>query len=295
MKKVFFRVFQIKTTDKTVKTQKMQKELSARLKVAKDIQKRLMSLNDKNPESDLDCMTDFADATEGRYVYGVIMRFTQAKKVPAIPDGFESMESFNEAQLQVPDALKGKMLCRYVYHILVTDEYVITDLRKDYTVSRLEKYLNYLLMGTHYALIPSVMSDVIKMKDIKTIVFKNPMIKRDDLKVDLSLLDKARDLLVQLFPHATNIDDIMASNIVSAKMTLTLSKPKDMIEEDYESQMGAVLKTVADPEQVSLGMVQGREINGSDILLSKEMELPDLPSDENYIKAMKAVVKSIEE
>jgi hypothetical protein len=273
----------------------MREELSARLKVAKDIKNRLMSLNDKNPDSDQDCMTDFADATEGKYVYGVIMRFTQAKNVPAIPDGFENMDSFKEAQLKVPDALKGKMLCRYVYHIFVTDGYVITDLRKDYTVGRLEKYLNFLLMGTNYDLIPSVMSNVIKMKDIKTIVFKNPMVKREDLKVDLSIKDKAKDLLTQLFPHASNIEDIMERNIISAKMTLSLSKPEDMIEEDYEMQMGAVLKPVGDPELVSLGMVQGLEVKGSDILLSKEMELPDSPSDEEYIKAMKAVVKSLEE
>lgn len=295
MKKLLFRAFRIKLAEKTLASPKLRDDLSNRLKITKDIKKRLMSLNDKNPDSDSDAMTDFADATVDKYVYGVIMRFTQAKNVPAIPDGFENMESFNEAQLEVPKELKGKMLCRYVYHILVTDKYVITDLRKDYTVTRLEKYLNYLLLGTHYELIPVVMSSVIKMKDIKSIVFKNPSVDRKDLAVDLSLLDKAKDLIMQLFPHVENIDEIMSRNIVTAKMTLNLSKPDDMEEEDYENQLGAVLKPVADTDIVSLGVVKGKEIKGSDILYSQEMELPDTPKDEDYVKVMKAIAKSLKD
>lgn len=295
MKNVLFRAFRIKLAEKSLAAPKLREDLSNRLKITNDIKKRLMSLNDKNPDSDSDAMTAFANAVEDKYVYGVIMRFTQAKNVPAIPDGFENMESFDEAQLQVPKELKGKMLCRYVYHILVTDKYVITDLRKDYTIGRLEKYLNFLLLGTHYELIPVVMSSVIKMKDIKSIVFKNPTVDRKDLSVDLNLLDKAKDLIMQLFPHVDNIDEIMSRNIVTAKMTLNLSKPDDMEDEDYENQLGAVLRPVAEPDLVSLGVVKGKEIKGSDILYSQEKELPDSPKDEDYVKAMKAIANSLKE
>lgn len=295
MKQVVFRAFKIMNADKTIKAQKLREELSNRLKMAKDVEKRLMPLHEKNPDSDKDGLADFADAQEGKYVYGVIMRFTQAKNVPAAPKDFENKPNLKESDLDVPPELKGKWLCKYVYHVLITDKYVITDLKKDYTIVRLEKYLNYLLMGRNYDLIPVVGASEIKMRDIKSIVFKNPSVDRKDLKVDLSLTDKVKDLLMQLFPLVDNLDEIMAKNIVTAKMTLNIGKPKDMSEEDYGNQLGAVLKPVGDPTLVSLGVVKGKEINGADILYSKEVELTDAPEDKDYIDAMKLVVKELKD
>ncbi len=295
MKQVVFRAFKIMNANKTIKAQKLREELSNRLKVAKDVEKRLMPLHEKNPDSDKDGLADFADAQEGKYVYGVIMRFTQAKNVPAAPKDFENKTNLKESDLDVPPELKGKWLCRYVYHVLITDKLVVTDLKKDYTVVRLEKYLNYLLMGRDYDLIPVVGSNELKMRDIKSIVFKNPSVDRKDLKVDLSITDKAKELLKQLFPRVENLDDIMAKNIVTAKMTLNIAKPKEMSDEDYENQLGAVLKPLGDPTLVSLGVANGREIKGEDVLYSKEIELPETPEDKDYIEAMKLVVKELKD
>ena len=133
------------------------------------------------------------------------------------------------------------------------------------------------------------------MRDIKSIVFKNPSIDRKDLKVDLSITDKAKDLLMQLFPRMENLNDILSKNIVTAKMTLNISKPKEMTDEDYDIQLGAVLKPVGDPTLVSFGVVNGKELKGEDILYSKELELPDTPDDKDYIDAMKLVIKELKD
>lgn len=294
-KKVTFRVFKIENSDKSIKAPQLRKALSERLKTANDIGKRMMYLKEDNPESDTDVLSSFADAEESKYFYGVIMRFTLPKNVPVIPDGFKKLPEVKEAELSVPEALKGKMLCRYVYHILVTDKYVVTDLNKEYTVTRLEKYLNYLLLGTTYDLVPCVMSNVIKLSDIKTIIFKNPVIKREDMKIDLDIKDKVKELVKQLFPMMDDVDDVLNENIISAKMTLSLSKPEDMLVEDYNNKLAYILKPVGDPDIVSIGVVKGREVKGSDILYAELKEFDgDSITDEDYIKAMKEVVVTYE-
>ena len=294
-KKITFRVFKIENSDKSIKAPQLRKALSERLKTANEIGKRMMSLKEDNPDSDTDVLSSFANAEESKYFYGVIMRFTLPKNVPAIPDGFKKLTEVKESELSVPEALKGKMLCRYVYHILVTDGYVVTDLNKEYSITRLEKYLNYLLLGTTYDFVPCVMSNVIRLSDIKTIVFKNPIIKRENMKIDLDIKDKVKELVKQLFPMMDDVDDVMNENIISAKMTLSLSKPEDMLDEDYNNKLAYILKPVSDPDIVSIGVVKGREVRGSDILYAEPKDFDgDSINDEDYIKAMKEVVAAYE-
>lgn len=290
-KRISFRLFKIDNSDKSIKAPQLRKALSERLRTANEIGKRMMSLKGDNPDSDTDVLSSFANAEESKYFYGVIMRFTLPKNVPAIPDDFMKLTEVKESELTVPDALKGKMLCRYVYHIFITDDYVVTDLNKDYTITRLEKYLNYLLLGTNYDFVPCVMSNVIRLRDIKTIVFKNPSIARENMKIDLDLKDKAKELVKQLFPLMDNVDEVMNDNIISAKMTLSIAKPDEMLDEDYERKLAYVLKPVGDPDIVSIGMVKGREIKGSDILYADAKEFEDDSlKDEDYIKAMKEII-----
>lgn len=295
MKSVTFRVFKIENAEKSIKTAQLREALSERMKTAQDIGKRLMHLNDKNPDSDSDVLSSFADAAASKYFYGAIMRFTLAKNVPAIPNDFLNLPEVKETELEVPQELKGKMLCRYVYHILVTDDYIVTDLNKEYSITRLEKYINYLLLGATYDFVPCVMSNVIKLSDIKNIVFKNPAIPRENLKIDLDLKDKICEFVKQLFPTMDTLDEVMNDNIISAKMMVSFNRPGDMLEEDYENKLAYVLKPVSDPDLVSIGMVKGREIKGSNILFteSKDFEIDQI-SDEDYIKAMKEVLCSYE-
>ena len=285
----------IENAEKSIKAAQLRQALSERMDTAKDIGKRLMHLNEKNPDSDSDVLSSFADAVASKYFYGAIMRFTLAKNVPAIPNDFLNLPEVKESELEVPQELKGKLLCRYVYHILVTDDYIVTDLNKEYSITRLEKYINYLLLGTTYDFVPCVMSNVIKLSDIKNIVFKNPAIPREDLKIDLDLKDKIREFVKQLFPTMDTLDEVMNDNIISAKMMVSFNRPGDMLEEDYENKLAYVLKPVSDPDLVSIGMVKGREIKGSNILFteSKDFETEQI-SDEDYIKAMKEVLCSYE-
>ena len=295
MKSITFRVFKIENTEKSIKAVQLRQALSERMETAKEIGKRLMRLNEKNPESDSDVLSSFADAAVSKYFYGAIMRFTLAKNVPAIPKDFLNLPEVKETELEVPTELKGKLLCRYVYHILVTDEYIVTDLNKEYSITRLEKYINHLLLGTTYDFVPCVRSNVIKLSDIKSIVFKNPAIHRENLKIDLDLKDKIIEFVKQLFPTMDTLDEVMNDNIISAKMMLSFNRPEDMLEEDYENKLAYVLKPVSDPDLVSIGMVKGREIKGSHILFTeiKDFEAEQI-SNEDYIKAMKEVLSSYE-
>ena len=297
MKSVTFRVFKIESTEKSIKAAQLRQALSERMVTAKDIGKRLMRLNEKNPDSDSDVLSSFADAAASKYFYGAIMRFTLAKNVPAIPNDFLNLPEVKETELEVPEELKGKLLCRYVYHILVTDDYIVTDLNKEYSITRLEKYINYLLLSTTYDFVPCVRSNVIKLSDIKNIVFKNPAIHREkeNLQIDIDLKDKIIEFIKQLFPTMDTLDEVMNDNIISAKMMLSFNRPEDMLEEDYENKLAYVLKPVSDPDLVSIGMVKGREIKGSHILFTeiKDFETEQI-SNEDYIKAMKEVLVSYE-
>lgn len=295
MKSVTFRVFKIENAEKSIKAAQLRQALSERMETAKDIGKRLMRLNEKNPDSDSDVLSSFADAAVSKYFYGAIMRFTLAKNVPAIPNDFLNLPEVKETELEVPKELKGKLLCRYVYHILVTDDYIVTDLSKEYSITRLEKYINYLLLGTTYDFVPCIMSNVIKLSDIKNIVFKNPAIPRENIKIDLDLKDKIIEFVKQLFPTMDTLDEVMNDNIISAKMMLSFNRPEDMLEEDYDNKLAYVLKPVSDPDLVSIGMVKGREIKGSHILFTeiKDFENEQI-SNEDYIKAMKEVLGSYE-
>lgn len=259
----------------------------------KYVEHRIMSLRE-NENSDKDVLGYFAK-TE-MYIYGVMMRIANAKDVPELPLNFEKEENINIEEI-LKEAAKNtsdKKVCKSMYHFLITEDYVVTDLPNNRPITCLQDYINWLLLQPKdlcFTMYPVIEPGKILMSQLKQVIFKDaflpmPSEKKSGIK---ARVDKFMDLLIE--GNDLTMRELHEKNIISATLTVSFDKPKKMEAADYEKTMSAILKTIDRPDNVVFQMNNKKELSGSKLLYSRSKILENEPvlKDKDYIDAMWSV------
>ena len=69
-------------------------------------------------------------------------------------------------------------------------------------------------------------------------------------------------------PQVRGLDRIMANKLVKAKLSIDFSKPRNVTNEDYARQLGALLAPVQDLNFVQFTMNNGQQIYGHELAYS---------------------------
>jgi hypothetical protein len=119
-----------------------------------------------------------------------------------------------------------------------------------------------------------------KLSEVKSITIKSPFSEdRNDAsdiqakKKTISLTAKTKDIISQLLSDTQRLSDIDVSQIVSAELILNISKPKKMSDSEYQNIYGAMLKPIADLENVTFKDKNGNKIKGSEIPRTKQVNI----------------------
>lgn len=291
---VTFRVFVVKNDELTQDRTDLKEELLTRLRDSK-VEQRLISLFDKDPETK-DLLASYAPAGDSTadYFYGLMMRIKPASGISAIPDNYLQQASIDEDELNPILGIEGKVVCSSLYHFLVKGKYLITDLPGNTTIAGFTKYLDKYLITIHYAFAPFISPNALELKDIRHCVFQDPLTAMPEKDKRISLKPNVRKLIQWLCPEVENLNKIMRSNIVSAKMTLDFEKPKDMKEEDYADQLGAVLAPISDLENIFFTTNNGIKVMGEQLIYTTKRNLEAEKIDAKcYIRAMESICNEL--
>ena len=297
-KNVTYRVFIIKNEELTHDATDLKDVLRTKL-ANSNVERRLIPVKEGD-DSEKDLLGAFAPASnveDAEYVYGVMMRLKPAKEFRALPDNFEQLVELPEADLLELQEVEGKTICSNLYHFMIRDKYLITDLPQIQTITGFQKYLSKLLVNRTYGFAPYLMRKELKLKDISTVTFKDPLrpTPQDEGENMFSLKKIVKGAIKFISPEVKKLSEIMDSNMVSAHMVLNFERPKKMDPEVYAKKLGAILAPIQDLDCVYFTLNNGMKLLGSDLVFThKETLEDDVITPITYIRSMCAVLDTIE-
>ena len=297
-KNVTYRVFIIKNEELTHDATDLKDVLRTKL-ANSNVERRLIPVKEGD-DSEKDLLGAFAPASnvkDAEYVYGVMMRLKPAKEFRALPDNFEQLVELPEADLLELQEVEGKTICSNLYHFMIRGKYLITDLPQIQTITGFQKYLSKLLVNRTYGFAPYLIRKELKLKDISTVTFKDPLrpTPQDEGENMFSLKKIVKGAIKFISPEVKKLSEIMDSNMVSAHMVLNFERPKKMDPEVYAKKLGAILAPIQDLDCVYFTLNNGMKLLGSDLVFThKETLEDDVITPITYIRSMCAVLDTIE-
>ena len=297
-KNVTYRVFIIKNEELTHDATDLKDVLRTKL-ANSNVERRLIPVKEGD-DSEKDLLGAFAPASnveDAEYVYGVMMRLKPAKEFRALPDNFEQLVELPETDLLELQEVEGKTICSNLYHFMIRGKYLITDLPQIQTITGFQKYLSKLLVNRTYGFAPYLMRKELKLKDISTVTFKDPLrpTPQDEGENMFSLKKIVKGAIKFISPEVKKLSEIMDSNMVSAHMVLNFERPKKMDPEVYAKKLGAILAPIQDLDCVYFTLNNGMKLLGSDLVFThKETLEDDVITPITYIRSMRAVLDTIE-
>ena len=296
-KNVTYRVFIIKNEELTHDATDLKDVLRTKL-ANSNVERRLIPVKEGD-DSEKDLLGAFAPASnveDAEYVYGVMMRLKPAKEFRALPDNFEQLVELPETDLLELQEVEGKTICSNLYHFMIRGKYLITDLPQIQTITGFQKYLSKLLVNRTYGFAPYLMRKDLKLKDISTVTFKDPLrpTPQDEGENMFSLKKIVKGAIKFISPEVKKLSEIMDSNMVSAHMVLNFERPKKMEPEVYAKKLGAILAPIQDLDCVYFTLNNGMKLLGSDLVFThKETLEDDVITPITYIRSMCAVLDTI--
>ena len=290
-KTVVFRAFVIKNEDLTHEEADLEAQLKAKL-ANTNVEDRLKNVSDDNDKVK-DLLSSYAPAanTQGDYLYGTVMQLKPAREISALPDDYLQKPYLNENELREIVEIAGKTICSRIYHFLIKDKYLITDLKDTSTISVFSNYISKLLPEKKYGFVPAISDKNLKLSNIVHVVFSDNF---DNQSGEMTIKNPVMKLIKKMSPQVRGLNKIMENKLVRAKMTIDFSRPKNVTKDDYARQLGALLAPVQDLSFVQFTMNNGQQIYGHELAFSKRITLEaDIISDITYIEAMKGVVSEL--
>ena len=288
---VVFRAFKIKNEGLTQDETDLESLLKEKLSNT-TVENRIKNVRDDD-DSVKDLLSSYAPAadTQTDYLYGTVMQLKPAKEVSALPDDYLQKSSLDENELREIVEIAGKTVCSRIYHFLIKDNYLITDLKDTSTISVFSNYISKLLPEKRYGFVPAISGNNLKLSNIVHVVFSDNF---DNQAGELSIKNPVMKVIKKMSPQVRGLNKIIENKLIRAKMTINFSRPKNVTKEDYARQLGALLAPVQDLSFVQFTMNNGQQIYGHELAFSKRTILEaDVINDITYISAMKGIVSEL--
>jgi len=245
-------------------------------------QDRRMLINENDNEEDL--LSDF-DSNHNCF-HGVIFRICPSDAVQNIPNDFFQKEKISITELDDISPEKTNV-CKDHYYFSVNDKFLVTNLQKNITISRLQVYINWLLREERaerlFEFAPILIKpENVKLSELKNITFKDTSIHKEIVSQNNSggigkkSFDIAKSLLSKLLndPQDINMfEKIEENQIISAELLIKFSKPRNMSKEDYDKIAGAFVKPISDTDDVIFTTKEGNKITAAALQKTKPIEI----------------------
>ena len=199
---------------------------------------------------------------------------------PQVPNDLLALQSF--ALSDLPGDNKENTIYKKHYYFCLNNTHLVTNLSGNTTIAGFQTYINWLLntATNPYEITPLCKSTPdFKLSDIKEIVFGDDFkLTSNDSKIDTDtttnkLINIALDGIKNLLNDTVDLTEEELKQVVSARLFLKLKKPKHMSEEDYQKKFGAILKPIADTDNLQYVSKAGQRLKAETITVTKNINI----------------------
>jgi len=228
-----------------------------------------MLINQDDPVGEQDVISNYyiQDKNNKQNLCATFMRMIPNARDEHIDNSYLEKNTFRIEDISVQKT-DTAALHKGHFYLCMNDSYLVTAmLPKNITIQRVQTYINWILGVSTFDLTPIIEAPEGKrLSDLKTIKFSDPFCDELDMfQETVRLKDKLQDFLSNIFLDATSIRELDLRQIISAELTLKVSKPRKMTDDDYQKKYGAILKPISDLDNISFKDNLGNNITGDKI------------------------------
>jgi hypothetical protein len=301
-KKVTLRAFEVKNTSLTQSSSNAKPLLLKRLDELKAAKNRCMILNHDDPNQERDLISYFKEAPASNSVFCTMLRISSDSDVQHITDSLFEREFFTMDEI-ASEHIDTSAICKNHYYFSLSDDFLVTNLPGNKTISRLQTYLSWFTNNELLEFTPSISAkDKTLLSDLKGIVVKDPdpigntNLAASSSAVDtmnssevsttssnttvsessktIRLTDQVLELLKKSVTGLKTLDEIAIGQMISAELLIKFNKPRKMTTQEYQQILGAYLKPVSDLDNVTFKRKDGKsEVKGRDLLRTQTVDI----------------------
>ncbi len=259
-KTVNLRAFEIINNDFNRSESDICNRLKKKLLESGSVNERRMLLNKDDPQQEQDLIPSFEiSENEKMPIFCTMLRVVLGNNIQHINDELFKKQNFSISELK-HSKVDGDAIYRNHCYFALNNNFLVTNLGRNFTVSRLQTYLNWFLQDL-FEINPLVSNNVVQnLKNIKSIVIKDNGIYRNNeddnnkesKNIIIDICNFSRDIFRSLFLDVNSFSDIELAQMVSARLVLEIKKPQKSDTTSLMRAYGAALKPIADLENIEI-------------------------------------------
>lgn len=215
-------------------------------------------------------------------IFGSLLRVEENSLSSKIPDNLLQKTEFKFDDMPTDNHMST--VYKKHFYFCFNNTKVITNLPCNTTITGLQTYINWFLgLSTEfYELTPlcKACGDT-SLADVREIVFEDDSILSPLNEPSITTIEDKKDKLIDiglkelknLFNSTINLPEEELKNVVSARLCLTLKKPRKMTREEFQNKFGAILKPVADLDNVHYVLKNNQRITAAQLTVIKDIEI----------------------
>lgn len=274
------RAFEITNTDINKMHSDVKDKLKSFLKNSKTVNERRMLLNTEDPQKEEDFISNFSkDNLLMDVIFCTMLRVAFGNNVQHINTHLFEKPNFTIEELN-NSTLDTDAIYKNHYYFALNNNYLVTNLQGNITITRLQTYLNWLLNDL-YEISPLLAEEIVpSISDIKDIVVKDTSIyptKESENSTQRSSFDLGKialNLIKNALIDSDKLSDIELEQMISARLVIEFKKPKKSDSESLKKAYSALLKPVSDLDNFEFVTRDNKKIiKGKQILRIKEVSI----------------------
>lgn len=243
---------------------------------------RRLLLNEQDEDCDL--LANFEWRHNNSNLFGMMMRI-----IPAENGGLIASNLFEHNTIAITDVdtgISGQSQYKDHFYFALNNEYLVTNLAGNINITRLQTYLNWLLVDVRGERIfqfteLTKLPDGVSFSNIDRIEFVGggnvvsaPTTSQEPIAVTRLLHNLSDAVLSQIVNDTASLDEIRNSQVIEATLYLRVKKkPKDMAQDEYQRVMGAIATNISNDDGIVLKTKDGNKYTGEAIKVKKEVEV----------------------
>ncbi|MGN6937886.1 hypothetical protein ACTHSK_03365 [Neisseria sp. P0012.S006] len=280
MTTVKLRAFEIVNTNINSSSSDVGDKLRIYLDNSKDANERRMLLNSEDPQKEEDLISNFTSNSENNITFCTMLRVALGNNVQHI-----DMNLFNEKLFTIDQlnkvTLNSEAIYKNHYYFSMNNNFLVTNLQGNITITRLQTYLNWLLNGL-YEINPLVSKELLpSLSEIKDVTIRDsniyPQSTSNEEKTSKSFFDLGKvalEFIKSALVDSQKLSDIELEQMISAKLVIEFKKPKKTDTDEIKRAFGALLKPVSDLDNFEFTTRQNKKITkGKEVLRTKEIHI----------------------
>ena len=283
-KSITLRAFKVENNDPKFEKSPILSLLSSKLEESVRAEDRRIQLNQDDPNEESDLISDFDIARKDLFIFCTMIRVTASKGTPNLPDDLFNQKRIPFSNLSKLE-LKEKFIYRSHFYFATNGKFLIVTLPSNRTITAFQAYINNYLKaerGEHFfEFTPLIVeSPVTNVSSIKSIKFKDSQVKinpsdkhnlsSDDSTYRTKLVKVKEEFLRTFLKDCPDLEKILEEGFISAELLIKFSSKKS---DEAQKYLGAILKPVADTDNIEIKTTCGETIKGSMLQKTKNVEI----------------------